>query len=97
MDAFNKQNSIAIRLNKLELPVYYRLLLSTGMRTNEARWLRRSDVDLTEGVVNINQSKGADQHRVALHESMLILLKRYDENMANYPNGASSYPNPRSQ
>jgi integrase len=94
MDTFNKQNSIAIRLNKLELPVYYRLLLSTGMRTNEARWLKRSDVDLTEGVININQSKGADQHRIALHKSMLILLKRYDENMAKImPNRTCFFPN----
>ena len=82
VDAFNYQNSITNKLNKLELPVYYRLLLSTGMRTNEARWLKRSDVNLTEGVININQSKGTDQHRVALHESMLSLLERYDENMA---------------
>lgn len=81
-DTFNYQDYIISKLNKLELPVYYRLLLSTGMRTNEARWLKRSDVNLAEGVININQSKGADQHRVALHESMLRLLERYDENMA---------------
>ena len=80
-DTFNYQDYIISKLNKLELPVYYRLLLSTGMRTNEARWLKCSDVDLAEGVININQSKGADQHRVALHKSMLRLLERYDENM----------------
>ena len=82
INAFNHQNNTNNKLNKLELPVYYRLLLSTGMRTNEARWLMRSDVDWVEGVININQSKGVDQHRVALHESMLKLLKIYDESMA---------------
>lgn len=93
-DNFNYQNTIFNRLNKLELPVYYRLLLSTGMRTNEARWLKRSDVNLVEGVININQSKGANQHRVALHASMLRLLKRYDEHMAKVmPDRTCFFPN----
>jgi len=92
--SFNSQPSFINRLNKLELPVYYRLLFSTGMRTNEARWLKRSDVNLTEGVININQSKGADQHRVALHESMLLLLKKYDEHMAKVmPDRIYFFPN----
>ena len=64
------------------------------MRTNEARWLKRSDVNLVDGVININQSKGANQHRVALHESMLRLLERYDENMAKVmPDRTCSFPN----
>jgi len=93
-DTFNFQDYIISKLNKLELPVYYRLLLSTGMRTNEARWLKRSDVNPGEGVININQSKGADQHRVALHESMLRLLERYDENMDKVmPDRTCFFPN----
>jgi len=93
-DTFNYQDYIISKLNKLELPVYYRLLLSTGMRTNEARWLKRSDVNLAEGVININQSKGTDQHRVALHKSMLTLLERYDENMAKVmPDRTCFFPN----
>lgn len=92
--AFNRQNSIANRLNKLELPVYYRLLLSTGMRTNEARWLKRSDVDWAQGVININQSKGVSQHRVALHESMLRLFEIYDVSMSKIiPNRIYFFPN----
>ncbi|MDR0794989.1 MAG: tyrosine-type recombinase/integrase [Tannerella sp.] len=94
INALNGQNSLINKLNKLEFPVYFRLLLSTGMRTNEARWLKRSDVDLMEGVININQSKGADQHRVALHESMLSLLKRYDQRMDQLiPNRICFFPN----
>jgi integrase len=93
MDAFKYQSCIIHKLNKLELPVYYRLLLSTGMRTNEARWLNRSDVDWKEGVININQTKGADQHRVALQESMLSLLEKYDEEMDRImPNRTCFFP-----
>jgi integrase len=94
IDAFNHQDSIFTRLNKFELPVYFRLLLSTGMRTNEARWLKRSDVDLVDGVININQSKGNNQHRVALHTSMLRLLKRHDRQMVKImPNRNCFFPN----
>ena len=93
IDTVNWQKYIISQLNKLELPVYYRLLYSTGMRTNEARWLNQSDVDLIEGVININQSKGADQHRVALHKSMLELLGIYDEQMAKImPNRTCFFP-----
>ena len=88
------QDKIAKKINLLELPVYYRLLFSTGMRTNEARWLKRSDVNLTEGIININQTKGFDQHRVALHESMSKLLKVYDEKMDKFmPNRTCFFPN----
>ena len=93
VDAIQYRSCINSQMNKLELPVYYRLLLSTGMRTNEARWLNRSDVDFMEGVININRSKGADQHRVALHESMLKLLEIYDKQMAKImPNRICFFP-----
>lgn len=93
MDTFNYQNCIVHKLNRLELPVYYRLLLSTGMRTNEARWLKRSDIDWVEGVININQSKGVNQHRIALHKSMLSLLKLYDGHMDSVlPNRICFFP-----
>lgn len=75
-------NTLYTRLNQLELPVYFRLLFSTGMRTHEARHLKRTDVDLTDGIIEINETKGYDQHRVALHSSLVELLKRYDECMA---------------
>jgi integrase len=80
-------------LNSLELPVYVRLLYSTGMRTNEARWLMRSDVNLNDGIIEINRSKGLDQHRVALHHSMTALLQRYDDRMAAMmPNRKHFFP-----
>ena len=66
-------------LRKVTCPVFFRLLYSSGLRTTEARYLRCEDVDLTHGVLNIRQSKGYDQHYVALHEGMTELLKKYDQ------------------
>ena len=65
----------------MQIPVYFRLLYSTGMRTNEARMLRCKDVDLTNGIINIAHSKGLDQHKVALHPTMWNLLKQYNDAM----------------
>lgn len=66
------------RSRKITIPVFFRLLYSSGIRTNEARMLRVEDADLCHGVLNIRYSKGHAQHYVVLHDSMLELLKRYD-------------------
>lgn len=66
------------RVRKLVCPVLFRLLYSSGIRTTEARLLRRENVDLEHGILSIEKSKGFDQHYVALHESMTELLRRYD-------------------
>jgi len=65
-------------IRKFTLPIFFRLLYSTGMRTTEARLLGRADVDLAQGVINIRKSKGYDQHYVVMHDSMTSLMSRYD-------------------
>ena len=67
------------KMKKITCPVFFRLLYSSGIRTTEARYLKREDVDLEHGVLNIRKSKGYDQHYVALHKSMTELLKQYDK------------------
>ena len=82
MDLSLRSRSLQAMLNRLELPVFFRLLLSSGMRTCEARWLKCRNVDLRDGVVEIERSKGADQHRIALHGSMLSILVKYERAMS---------------
>lgn len=56
----------------------FKLLYSTGMRTIEARLLKKENVDLKNGIISIENSKGYNQHYIALHESMkkvLIIMK----------------------
>ena len=66
------------RSRKITIPVFFRLLYSSGIRTNEARMLRIEDVDLCHGIINIRYSKGHAQHYVVVHNSMLELLIIYD-------------------
>jgi integrase len=65
-------------IRKLTIPVFFRLLYSSGLRTTEARLLRKENVDLERGVVDIRQSKGYDQHYTMLHDTMSSLMLRYD-------------------
>ena len=75
------KNSKALLIRKLIICVLFRLMYCTGVRPNEARELKRSEVDLDQGVLNIVQTKGHDQHYVAIHESMVEILKEYDRRM----------------
>lgn len=72
------------KLRRMQIPVFFRLLLSTGMRTNEARLLDCEDIDLKNGIIDIKHTKGWAQHRVALHPSIWELLKRYDHTVKSY-------------
>lgn len=78
-ECYKSQQTLPRLINMLELPVFFRFLFSTGMRTCEARELKRTDVDFQTGVVNIEKLKGVDKHRVVLHDSMLKLLRQYDQ------------------
>jgi len=78
---------------KITIPVFFRLLYSSGFRTNEARLLKVEDVDFSSGVVNVRYSKGHAQHYVVLHDSMLELLKIYDVSIRKqYANRAYFFP-----
>jgi len=81
------------RSRKITIPVFFRLLYSSGIRTNEARMLRVEDVDLCHGILNIRYSKGQAQHYVVLHDSMLELLKIFDAAIRKqYPHRPYFFP-----
>ena len=88
-------NRIPTKIRAITIPVFFKLLYSTGMRTTEARFLKIQDVDLKEGVVNIRKSKGYDQHYVALHESTIKMLSEYNEKIKMYqPNREYFFESP---
>jgi integrase len=71
------RNSLVDKLMKLIIPAFFRLLFSSGMRTNEVRNLDVEDVDLRNGIINIRHTKGYTEHRVALHPTMRDRLVTY--------------------
>ena len=66
-------------IRKFTMPVFFRLLYSTGMRPIEARLLKRDNVDLAQGIIDIKKSKGYDQHYVVMHNTMTNLMIEYDQ------------------
>ncbi len=75
---FSRKNSLTAKLGRITCPAFFRLLYSSGVRTVEARYLKREDVDLLHGILNIRKTKGYNQRYVALHETMTELLRIYD-------------------
>lgn len=74
-----RKNNLQDACRRLTVPVFFRLLYSSGIRTNEARLLECKDVDLVNGIINVRYSKGHDQHYIVLHDTMLELMKKYNE------------------
>lgn len=74
-------------------PALFRLLYSSGMRTVEIRLLMCDHIDLEEGVINVEYTKGRAQHYVALHPSTVIMLKSYDSAISRfYPERKYFFP-----
>ena len=74
-----KTNNIQSINNQLSTPVFFRLLYSTGMRTIEARLLKKEDVDLENGIISIKKSKGNNQHYIVLDDLMKEYLIKYNQ------------------
>lgn len=84
------------KLKKITTPVIFRLLYSTGMRTNEARQLARNDVDLEGRVISIKQSKGDHQRYVVIHPTLIPILRKYDGEVDEIcPDREYFFPSPR--
>lgn len=61
------------------IPVLFRLMLGCGLRPQEARLLRRRNVDLGGAIVTIEQSKRNKDRRVPMDAGMADLLAWFDQ------------------
>lgn len=77
-DEIQHYKTLQQKLRKVEVPVVFRMLYSTGMRCVEIRMLDRKHVDFNNGIVHIVNSKGYRERIIALHDSMFELLCDYD-------------------
>lgn len=63
---------------QLACPALFRFLYSTGMRPGATLKLKRNNINLETGVVEVEEDKGMHQHRIVLHDSTLDLMRTYD-------------------
>ncbi|MGC6175108.1 tyrosine-type recombinase/integrase [Lacrimispora sp. 38-1] len=61
----------------LIMPVFFRLLLSCGLRCSEARLLKVEDVDLESGVLSVLDSKNHNSRLVPMPDSMTTRMRQY--------------------
>jgi len=93
-DEIKGGSPIQVKLRKIQVPVFFRLLYSTGLRAIEARLLRRKDVNLQSGVIDIRHTKGYNEHRIVLHDTMREVIVRYDKAMSKLmPDRKIFFPN----
>lgn len=96
--SYQGHKQVITLLNRLQLPVYFRLLYSSGMRTCEARWLKCANINFESGIVKIIKSKSIDEHSIVLHDSMLQLLKLYNQAMEKVmPNRIYLFPDKKDE
>ena len=77
-DEISHCKTLEQKLRRMEVPVIFRLLYSSGMRCAEARLLDRSDVDFKTGVVRITKTKGYRERIIVLHDTMRDVMCMYD-------------------
>lgn len=79
----------------LVVSVIFRMIYCCGLRPIEARRLRRKDVNLFNGTVNILESKGHKDRIVVLSEDMLELCRNYGQCVETiYPDRKYFSPSP---
>ncbi|MDD4495160.1 MAG: tyrosine-type recombinase/integrase [Eubacteriales bacterium] len=60
------------------IPVIFRMLYCCGLRSSEARLLKKEDVDLETGMITIRESKGWKARIVYMSEDLLEVCREYD-------------------
>lgn len=69
----------------LIMPVFFRLLLSCGLRCSEARLLKVEDVDLEKGILSVMDSKNHNSRLVPMPDSMTIRMCAYAQQVHPFP------------
>jgi len=89
------QPSLRAPTKHLVVSVIFRMIYCCGLRPIEARRLRRKDVNLFNGTVNILESKGHKDRIVVLSEDMLELCRNYGQCVETiYPDRKYFFPSP---
>ncbi|MDD3890427.1 MAG: tyrosine-type recombinase/integrase [Syntrophomonadaceae bacterium] len=79
---------------KYVIPVIFRILYCCGLRSSEARLLKKEDVDLQTGKITIRESKGWKARIVVTSDDLLEVCREYDSIMESmFPGRQVFFPN----
>ena len=63
--------------DSIQYPVLFRLLYCCGTRINETLGIRKKDVDLDKGIIQLNETKNNNQRYIVMGDDLLKLFNRY--------------------
>lgn len=93
-EKYQRESVSEYRRRSLVMSVVFRFLYSTGMRLVDCVTLKRTDVNLQNGIVTFSTFNGRHQHSIAIHQSLMDLLTRYDHAMDSVmPDRKAFFPN----
>lgn len=69
--------SVRNRAEAVQLPVVFRLFYCCGTRLNETLGIRKRDVNLSDGVVRLTETKNGRERHIALGPEMLGLMRQF--------------------
>ena len=76
------------------MPVIFRMLYCCGLRSSEARLLKKEDVDLETGKIFVRESKGWKARIVYMSEDLQEVCREYDSIMKSmFPGRQVFFPN----
>jgi len=76
------------------MPVIFRMLYCCGLRSSEARLLKKEDVDLETGKIFVRESKGWKARIVYMSEDLQEVCREYDSIMKSmFPDRQVFFPN----
>ena len=91
-DEYYASNSLT-RPRNIIMPAIFRLLNCCGLRPKEARMLPRKNVHLSEGYIDILQSKGPKSRRIYINDELADYFIRYERKLDSiYPNRIYFFP-----
>lgn len=76
------------------IPVIFRILFCCGLRSSEARLLKKEDVDLKTGKISVRESKGWKARIVYMSEDLQEVCREYDSIIESmFPDRQVFFPN----
>ena len=61
------------------MPIFFRILYTSGMRVSELRLIKLSDINLEDGYIIVRKSKNNKERLVPIHPSLIVKCKELKE------------------
>ena len=75
--AVDEYESRASRIDAIQFPILFRILLCCGTRIGETLRIRKNDVDLDAGIIRLLETKNHTQRYVVMSDSLKELMQEY--------------------